>query len=382
MPVDENLLEQLLHEEEGSALDFKRDQYPFAGADDRTKSELLKDILAFANAWRGTTAHILIGVEEVRGGRSRIVGVNAHLDDAHLHQFVNRKTNRHIEFSYQPFLTEDVEIGVIEIPKQKRPFYLTRRFGNVMKDTVYMRDGSSTAVASLDEIARMGAEQDFDGTPQLVLEWADIEKRVVLPSPFDVKTLFLYPRLPGDTYEDPRQRSRHPIATYGENENYSSEIIAYAHDMAFLRSFGLRLKNRSGNAGRRVRFVGWVLGEKTVYVLGRANQPSRPRRRIMDSLAESTIPLEQQLRGRHDPQVRELNDKWEVIVDFGDIRPKDEVWTDSTLFFGSAGGLTKLEGELRGDNIPEPVSCLLEINFQVEQRPIKRSDVEPYLERP
>ena len=86
MPIDENILEQLLHEEEGSALDFKRDQYPFEGEDDKPKSELLKDILVFANAWRRATAYILIGVDEVKGGRSKIVGVGTHLDDARLHQ--------------------------------------------------------------------------------------------------------------------------------------------------------------------------------------------------------------------------------------------------------------------------------------------------------
>ena len=379
MPMDGNLLEQLLHEEEGSALDFKRDQYPFAGADERTKSELLKDILAFSNAWRRTTAYILIGVEEVKGGRSKVVGVNAPLDDAHLHQFVNSKTNRAIEFSYQPFHTEGVEIGVIEIPKQKRPFYLARRFGKVEKDAVYKRDGSSTAVASPDEIARMGAEQDFDGTPQFVLEWADIEKRVVLPSPFAVKTLFLDPRLPDDTFEDPRRRSMHPMATYGDNKNYSPEIISYAHDMAFLKPFGLRLRNCSGTAARRVCFVGSVQRQNAVCVLDRYSQPSRPRRRSMDSWAESVIPLKQQLRGI-DPRVRKLNDKWEVVVDFGDVRPQDEVWTDSALLIGSSGGIAKLEGELRGDNIPEPVRCVLEINVQVGKRPMKKSDVEPYLD--
>ena len=70
MPLDSNLLERLLHEEEGSALDFKRDQYAFEGADKDVKGGLLKDILAFANAWRRTTAYVLIGVDEVKGGRS------------------------------------------------------------------------------------------------------------------------------------------------------------------------------------------------------------------------------------------------------------------------------------------------------------------------
>jgi len=42
--VNNQLLEALLREDEGTALDFKRDQYPFVGViDDSVKSELLKD---------------------------------------------------------------------------------------------------------------------------------------------------------------------------------------------------------------------------------------------------------------------------------------------------------------------------------------------------
>ncbi len=62
--MDTELIEHLLHEDEGVELDFKQEQYPFNNADDAAKSELLKDILAFVNAWRRSTAYILIGVEE------------------------------------------------------------------------------------------------------------------------------------------------------------------------------------------------------------------------------------------------------------------------------------------------------------------------------
>ena len=131
MPLDANLLERLLYEEEGPALDFKREQYPFEGADNNSRGELLKDILAFANAWRRTTAYVLIGVDEVKGGRGKIVGVETHLDDAQLHQFINSKTQRPVDFLYYPFHTEGVEIGVIEIPMQVRPIYITRPFGKL-----------------------------------------------------------------------------------------------------------------------------------------------------------------------------------------------------------------------------------------------------------
>ena len=82
MPLNANLLEGLLREGEGPALDFKSAQYPFVNADVGEKAELIKDILAFANSWRRTTAYILIGVEEAKGGRSKVVGVGNHLDDA------------------------------------------------------------------------------------------------------------------------------------------------------------------------------------------------------------------------------------------------------------------------------------------------------------
>ncbi|MBA3246822.1 MAG: putative DNA binding domain-containing protein [Pyrinomonadaceae bacterium] len=70
--MNATLMEELLNEDESSALDFKRDQYPFEKASDEQKSEFLKDILAFANAWRRTDAYILVGVEDVKGGRSNV----------------------------------------------------------------------------------------------------------------------------------------------------------------------------------------------------------------------------------------------------------------------------------------------------------------------
>ena len=380
MPIDKNTLEQLLHEEEGSALDFKRDQYPFEGVDDKDKSELLKDILAFANAWRRTTAYILIGVDEVKGGRSKIVGVGKHLDDAKLHQFVNSKTQQPIEFSYQPFLTENVEIGVIEIPIQERPFYLKKKFGKLDDNVVYKRDGSSTAIATPDEIAKMGAKQDSGGTPQLVLEWADIEKRVVFPSPHTVKSLFLNPQLPDNTFDISHPLYGSLIDNLHDNGNYSQEIILYAWQMAFLKSFGLRLFNDSGAVGKRVRFVGSVIKDSAVIVLDCTDQPTRPYRNRMFGITESIVPISQQLRSNPDPCVRELDDKWEITIDFGDVRPREKIWTTNSLFIGSRNGITRLEGELQGDNIPEPIPCVLEISFEVEQRPMERSDVEPYLD--
>ncbi len=376
MPIDDNLLEQLLHEEEGSALDFKRDQYPFEGPDRNAKGELIKDILAFANAWRRTTAFILIGVDEVKGGRSKIVGVNKHLDDAKLHQFVNSKTQRPVEFSYQPFHTKDGEIGVIEIPIQKRPFYLKKQFGKVTPNSVYKRDGSSTAIATPDEVATMGAEQHIGGIPQLALHWADIDRRAILSSPLSVSTLILDPQLPDDTFENPNALA----FDFRNNRNFYKEAIRYAFDMSFMRPFGLQLCNQSPVVARRVRFVGSINKGETRSVLDHRNHPTRPYRNPADPRRFSVVPLAQQLRNTPDPYVQELPNRWDITIDFGDVRPRDEVWTSSELLIGSIGGVTTLKGELRGDNLPEPILCALEINFEVKRRPMEVSDVEPCLD--
>ncbi|URD50306.1 helix-turn-helix domain-containing protein [Chroococcidiopsis sp. CCNUC1] len=158
--MDDILLEQLLNEDESSSLDFKRDQYPFANASNEEKSELLKDILAFTNAWRRTSAYILVGVDEVRGERSRVVGVQHHLDDASLQQFVNSKTQHPIEFSYRAYPFEGRQIGIITIPMQKRPVFLKQNYGQLKKNIVYVRRGSSSRFeATIEEIASMGAAE-------------------------------------------------------------------------------------------------------------------------------------------------------------------------------------------------------------------------------
>ena len=387
MPLDSHLLELLLHKEEGSALDFKREQYAFEGADNDAKSALLKDILAFANTRRQTTAYVLIGVEEIKGGRSKVIGVTAHLDDAQVHQFVNSKTQHPVEFSYQPLHTDDREIGVIEIPIQERPIYLTKQFGKLHANAVYMRYSSTTAVAAPDEIVQMGELRVSRGTPQLVLEWVELCNRTVLPSPCPVHSLILDPQLPASTFEESRsipspfdfRPSPDP-----QNEDYSQEVIFYTSAMAFLKPLGFRLRNQSAVVGKRVLFVGSVTGGDGTVVRDWDDRPTRPYRSRMGEINASMEAGASRLQSDRDPDpcVRNYGDRWEITIDFGDVRPSDDVWTNSPLLVGSRkSGNAKLEGELRGDNLPEPISCVLDICFEVERRPMQIADVIQYFGR-
>jgi hypothetical protein len=175
MVIDELLVERLLNESESTTLDFKKRQYQFVQASDDEKSELLKDILAFANAFRRTDAFILIGVAEVKGARSIPVGITDEIDDASIQEFVNSKTQRPVNFCYRTVPFEGVKLGIIQIaPQERRPIYLLRDYGKLRKNVVYIRRGTSKGEASPDEIASMGGsteERTISGVSAKVLDY-------------------------------------------------------------------------------------------------------------------------------------------------------------------------------------------------------------------
>ncbi len=130
--MTENEFVQLLYRGESESLDFKREQYVFVGASEQKKAELLKDILAFANAWRNEPAYILIGVEEAPSRKASAIGISPadHIDDATLQQFVNSKTNHPVRFGYERFDYDGRPIGIIRIDHpQARPIFLAKAFG-------------------------------------------------------------------------------------------------------------------------------------------------------------------------------------------------------------------------------------------------------------
>lgn len=378
MPIDQDFIEALLHEDEGASLDFKSAQYPFKNATKQQKAELLKDILAFANSWRRTNAYILIGVEEVQGGRSKPVGVKTHFDDADLHQFVNSMTQRLVEFAYRIVRIDGVEIDVIEIPIQERPVYLKKNYDKLQENEVYIRDGSSTRIATPDEIGKMAIQGVQEATPQFALEWADLEKGSAIASPCILHTLALCPWPPDDTFSLPRPRSSLHYIERPPNPRYSEEVMNYAFERALFAGLGFYLFNKSNVVGRRIRFEG-VLGKQEGLWI-REWLEDLPRK-YTDGILTAHTAIN---RSAFEPnaEVQEYDDRWEITIDFGDIRPQQKVLTTSPLYFGSVTSATLvLDGQLFGDNLPEPVACSLKIQFEVEQRELTKDDVAPYLDQ-
>jgi predicted HTH transcriptional regulator len=192
--MNEAIIAPLLYEHESETLDFKQGQYKFYGATDEEKTELLKDILAFANAWKRNDAYILIGLEEVRGGKAIVHGVTEHLKDNDVQQFVSSKTNRSVRFICGTIALEGQQVDVIKIEQQQdRPLFLKRDFGALKRDTVYIRHGSATEVAGPQEIAEMGATRSETTltVSSIELNFADVEAHKLLGTVGEFTSLIL-----------------------------------------------------------------------------------------------------------------------------------------------------------------------------------------------
>lgn len=153
--ISDDAIDALRYKSEGTDLDFKRVQYRLSRAEEAQKAELLKDILAMANAWRDGPAHILIGFAERKPHPADVVGITDQIDDAQLQQFVNSKVKPKLEFRYEERIYEGKQIGVITVPKQPRPFYLATPYGTLKSNVVYVRRGSSTDEADPIEVVKM-----------------------------------------------------------------------------------------------------------------------------------------------------------------------------------------------------------------------------------
>lgn len=333
------------------------------------RSELVKDILAFANTKRNTSAYILIGVEEVKGSRSKVIGVNEHLSDNELHDFMNRRTQRPVEFSYSPYHFDGVEIGVIVIPVQERLFYLTNPYGTLRENAVYVRDGSSTRTASPDEIAEMLTPKP----PSFSLNWIDPISNGILYSPCMIRSLFLYPVLKKEDIQPNGPRPLHPLSLSQHNSDYPQELIIYTFCESLYKPLGLRIHNQSGVTGKNVRFEGWIAKRDKFGVM--EVQPDFPEE-FHDVLSSIHAPVVHPI----DAVVTVLSEDsefWRVSVEFGDVRPGEQILTDDNLWFGSAiSARVTMKGRILGENIPVPIPCSLDIEFETQQRPMTIDDIE------
>lgn len=368
--MDAALFERLLHEDESTTLDFKRDQYKFTKATPREKSELLKDVLGFANAWRRTDAYILIGVEEVRGGRSKVIGVTEHLDDHSLQQFVHSRTNRPLRFAYEVFESYGRRVGIIHIYQEDRPVYLEADYGKLRKHEVYVRRGSATdprTPASPDEIARMSEQgQRAALRPQLVVAFADPDRDEVLETGLSVQGENCSMPAVGEIPKLDSVRGHASWDFTRKNLDYYVRLAEYTRIDRMTFRTRLALLNHGSVEARRVLVE--VAVPKGGSIELRSWVPRAPRRTysLVDPLGATRdlVPVNQSdYPGRL--YVDEDEERYKMQVDFLDIQPGRRVMSDVFYLIVRSSSTHSLEGWIYASNLPKAEAVRLKVEAEI-----------------
>lgn len=367
--MDPTLIETLLNMSESDVLDFKREQYLFANATDDQKSEIVKDIVAFANAWKTTDAYILLGVDENHGGRGLVTGVQGHINDADLQQLVNSKTNRPVSFGYIPVTVDGLPVGIIRVAaKQDRPIFLKKPFGKLKANTVYIRRGSSTAEAGLDEVARMGSSASLAVEPQVEVQLADPPTRNLLGVSTTIRSRVLekpppMPPMP-EIYDASAVAavSKLAVAWRASKIRPLSEmmfrpdpekVIAYRKEVALLTGIGFSVRNAGTLLVRGLRIVLAV--------------PKLDGLRVMEERPEEPTGLVARIYEPSNIAAVDLADTWEVTAAIGSVQPGATAFSDAFWIGSEVERELRLVARVYGDNIPRPADVPIMIKIEVEK---------------
>jgi hypothetical protein len=376
--VTKELIESLLRESESTTLDFKSQQYPFATATDDQKSEIVKDVLAFANAFARADAFILIGIKDGKGTRGEVVGVSEQLEDAHLQQLVNGCIKRNLVLSYVAMEIDGKPIGVIHIPRQKRPFYSVKDFGKIKKNEVYFRRGSSTAVASPDDIAAMGVDQVASAVTEPVLEFSLFDKETgTLRGPdAAINAVFLEvpPREEIPDYDEGRSGLHFNMRRV--NHDYNHELVEYTFLTQLMRRVSFAVTNKGDVTANGVRIrVEVNKPDWPLIFMHEDNIPEPPETSTFESNFAANIA---RIRNDLSPlTVRQVAKKWEIECDFGKVQAKATEVLRDDLFVGSANsGSLALRMKIYADNLAAPTNAECMLNFETGRKAVDLEGIE------
>ncbi len=395
--MDDQLLATLMFRSEDPSVDYKADQYVFSRNDqtddglpkqdkamrfEEKKSELLKDILAMSNGWSEGPAYILLGFREDKPRPPQVVGLNQEktYDDAAFQQFVGSKVNRPLDFKYEVREFRGVTIGVLTIPKQRRPFFSKETYGGVAKGIVYVRRGSSTAIADPDEIAAMGAEpQNRAGPAQVEVELLDVEGHSLVSSVQKVRV----PRFPDSALPDYSETFSGPFGSLARpgvhiNSAYWRDLAKWVTTKFQAVPIQIRISNRSSFAlNHSEMHITALQGGLPVAIQFGNNKPRVP--------STQHDFLHRGLRHTFEKPkllIKESNSEMTALATFDKVLPgATQTLDESFSLMPSESGNILLRCTLYASELPAPIvfEVCLEVEVVMEAwdlQKIKKLDVE------
>ncbi|HEV7390775.1 MAG TPA: ATP-binding protein [Burkholderiales bacterium] len=337
----------LLAKDESTTLDFKQAQYPLANATDDQKSEIIKDILAFANTARDKDAYIIIGAKERKGHPATVIGITDHLEDAHLQQLINTKTNRPIMFRYRTTTIGGKQLGVIQIPVQERFLYLKKDFGKLRANIVYLRRGSSTSMATPDDIARMG----ITDPPTLDVQFAHPTEHQLRGTRLQITSSLL---------RTPKHIPDTDTLAGLVNPNYHREAIAHTTFARFTKPVSIAITNTSTVTAHDVRITLTIPDPKR-HVTITLDTPPSPH--LFVTKSTPTKPPKHQVTLDRTPSM------WRITARLAKVQPHATQHLPELLYVGATRSTTlTLTATIYADNLPTPITTLLTIRVIGKQR--------------
>jgi hypothetical protein len=353
------LLNTLRYKSEGPDIDFKSAQYRFNGASELDKSEMLKDILAIANSWRESTGYILLGFKDQRPHPAEVVGIRESIDDAQIQQFINGKVKPKLTFRYEEHLYEGKTVGVISIPKQKRPFYLANAYGKIKSNVVYVRRGSSTDEAEPIEIAAMVNDDSGRGDIRLDLSLI-APNNEALPRTFARTYLEFIQKFPDfETTRKPSNPFEHHAYSSMERDNkhFWREYAEYTKVDEAIIVVQFLLINQSGvqltNAKLEVAID--ALDDQRFQLLEASELPTKPRSQwnFTERLTIAPHVLTNQNRSLLVIDENESNPI--VHVRFGTLLPGEQGRSETLAIVPQGAGRLRLRLRILGSEITTPI---------------------------
>jgi len=152
-----DLLDQIRYEGENTGFDFKATAYKRDSSED-----LLKDIMAMANADLDRDRFIVVGVKHHPNGNRDILGVDDFVDDASYYQLVHSNIEPDIHFEYSYLAIDDKTVGVFRIFNCDNPPYMLKKDGKTLrKGDSYIRKGTSQMKLMRADIDRIFAKRQM-----------------------------------------------------------------------------------------------------------------------------------------------------------------------------------------------------------------------------
>lgn len=172
----ENLIR---YENENSYLDFKATQYR------REKhQELIKDVMAMANAFGNGERYIIFGIKHYSNGNRELLGIQDEefIDSANYQQLVRENIEPELEIDYSPLTLDGKIFGVLSISAKDKPYLVKKDFANLKKGTCLIRKGTATYPISRSEIDQIyqgkynTAKNELTGSIKISFAYSDQPK--------------------------------------------------------------------------------------------------------------------------------------------------------------------------------------------------------------